>query len=135
MLTKYIKKVKSWAAANKFDLSTALLIFLVGLGSFGLGRLSAIRTEKQPITITNQGLGSGNYDKEKGLAAIGADPNSKVITPDLRGKYVASKSGTSYHFSWCPGAKQIKEGNKIWFQTKVEAEARGYKPAGNCPGL
>jgi hypothetical protein len=53
----------------------------------------------------------------------------------IKGSFVASKSGKAYHLPWCSGAKRIKEENKIWFQTKEEAEKAGYHPAGNCEGL
>ena len=64
-----------------------------------------------------------------------SDSPSSPISSFVKGRYVASKSGTAYHFPWCQGALKIKEENKIWFQTKEEAESRGYKPAGNCDGL
>jgi len=49
--------------------------------------------------------------------------------------FVASKKGKVYHFPWCPGAKAIKEDNKIYFSSREEAEKAGYRPAKNCPGL
>ena len=51
------------------------------------------------------------------------------------GKYVGSKNGTKYHIPYCPGAKQMKEENKVWFASKEEAASRGYSPAANCPGI
>lgn len=130
MIKNSYEKVKSWAAANKFDLFIAAVIFLVGLGSFGLGRLSVIWPKKQPIRITNNQL---PVKEENGVG--NRNTQSAAITSAVKGKYIASKSGTSYHFPWCPGALRIKESNKIWFQSKEEAEGRGYKPASNCPGL
>ena len=46
--------------------------------------------------------------------------------------FVASKSGTKYHALTCPGAKQIKESNKIFFAAETDAEAAGYTRAANC---
>lgn len=130
MIPERLEKVKEWCSRNKSDLFTTALIFLVGLGSFGLGRLSVIWPEKEPITITNQEAGTINRDNG------GATDNMQAsIVKSVKGKYIASKSGKSYHFPWCAGALQIKEANKIWFATKEEAEKRGYKPASNCPGL
>lgn len=129
MIGDYYQKVKSYAEANKGDLFTAALIFLVGLGSFGLGRLSAIWPEKQPIRITNDRLPVN----EAGSSS--RNPQSAAIAATVKGKFVASKSGKYYHLPWCPGGLRIKESNKIWFKTKEAAEERGYKPAGNCPGL
>ena len=136
MVSKLQEKIKSFFEDNKSDLFVAAAVFLVGLGGFGLGRLSAKWPEKKPIVIENSELGSMNQAlKQAKIATDGKTPNSSSVNPDSRGKYVASKSGTAYHFPWCAGAQKIKETNKIWFQTKEEAEGRGYKPAGNCEGL
>lgn len=56
-------------------------------------------------------------------------------TPASKRRYVASKNGTKYHLPTCPGAKRIKEENKIWFDSKTEAEQAGYEPAKNCQGI
>ncbi|MFN3188690.1 MAG: hypothetical protein ACK42D_04090 [Candidatus Paceibacteria bacterium] len=52
--------------------------------------------------------------------------------PQTTAPYVASKSGARYHHITCPGAKQIKEENKIYFQTVEAAMAAGYTKAANC---
>jgi hypothetical protein len=131
MVVNYYEKVKSWLDTNKNDLFTAALIFLVGLGSFGLGRLSAIWPDKQPIRIINR----SPLDDGVSTGDTGRNPQMAAIAAEVKGKFVASKNGKYYHFPWCPGALRIKGSNKVWFQTKEAAEARGYKPAGNCPGL
>lgn len=55
--------------------------------------------------------------------------------PSGSGTYVASKNGTKYYLPSCGSSKRIKEENKVWFATKEAAEAAGYGPAANCPGL
>lgn len=135
MLSGYYIKVKSFISENKSDLYIAAIIFLVGLSSFGLGRLSVLWPEKEPITITNQEAGIMNYGTNKKTENAANNPNSSLIIPDSSGRYVASKNGTAYHYPWCPSALKIKEENKVWFNTKEEAEKAGYKPAGNCEGL
>lgn len=52
-----------------------------------------------------------------------------------QGAYVGSKKGSKYHLPWCPGAKAISDVNKVWFESKEEAEAKGYSKAANCKGL
>lgn len=126
MVSQYLEKVKSWVKENDSDLYVALLIFLVGLASFGLGRLSVYWPQKEPITITESPL---LQETNRGVASPSASPLLG------KGRYVASKSGKYYHYPWCPGAQRIKEENKIWFATKEEAEKRGYRPAANCEGL
>lgn len=127
MIYQQYQKLKEYARARQGDLFLAGLIVLVSVGSFGLGRLSVIWPEKQPLTIMqNDKL---QMPKTTFASPIGSADNLAL------GKYVASKNGLSYHFPWCSGAKRIKEENKVWFQTKEEAEAGGYKPAANCDGL
>jgi hypothetical protein len=128
MIQDYTKKIKSFWEDNKQDLFIAAVIFLVGLASFGLGRLSILWPKKEPLVIEEFGQKAAPLIK-----STASKESSAVILS--KGKYVASKNGTAYHFPWCPGALRIKEENKIWFQTKEEAESRGYKPAGNCEGL
>ena len=149
MIHELLNKVKRFYEGNKQDLFIAAIIFLVGLGSFGLGRLSVIWPKKEPITFTEWG---NPLEREKGAlegqnqaikggsaspigGAQASQNTASALNPIIQGKYVASKKGTAYHYPWCPGAKQIKEENKIYFDTKEEAEKAGYKPAGNCEGL
>lgn len=131
MVHEYIQKIKSFCEANKNDLYVAAIIFLVGMASFGLGRLSVLWPKKEPITITNDQRLTTN-DKIFDTKSV-AESASVINT--IKGKYVASKSGTAYHYPWCQGAQKIKEGNKVWFQTKEDAVKAGYRPAGNCNGL
>lgn len=134
MLYQYYQKIQECASARQGDLFLAGLIVLVSIGSFGLGRLSAIWPEKQPLAIMqNDKL---QMPKTASASPIGSADNLAFgIQNSALGKYVASKNGSAYHYPWCSGAKRIKEENKIWFQTKEEAEAKGYKPAANCEGL
>ena len=135
MLTDILNKIKSFWKANQRDLYLAALVFLMSVASFGLGRLSAIWPEKEPIVIENHESGIMNQGND------GSDQSAPIldsrfqILDSAQGNFVASRNGSSYHLPDCPGAKQIKEENKIWFQTADEAKRAGYKPAGNCPGL
>lgn len=101
-----------------------LLIILSCLLSFGVGRYTKVREAPEPVTIeqitppvnTNREQKIGTYQYEEGTV-------------------VASKNGTKYHLPSCPGAGQIKEENKVWFESSAAAVAAGYSPAANCPGL
>lgn len=140
------EKVKYWVGDNKADLLAALIIVLVSIASFGLGRLSAIWPAKKPIQITQEWDGGlSGATTSQGVRSPSGGQNRPQETPLGQGgvigsipdgmQYVGSKSGSAYHYPWCSGAQRIKEENKIWFATKEEAAAKGYKPAGNCPGL
>ena len=107
---------ESWSKIKHLplqDAATPILVILVGLGSFGLGRMSVLEASKTPISISQ--------------AAASAIPAG--------GQVVASKSGNKYHYPWCAGAGAISEKNKITFESNEKARAAGYLPAGNCKGL
>ena len=133
MIGDYRDKVNAWVGERKNDLVVAAVIFLVGLGSFGMGRLSVVIPTKPPITVSEPAATRQGDALPMPRSKDAAPAHSS--TPASRGAYVGSVAGTAYHLLWCPGALRIKEENKVWFQTKEEAERKGYKPAGNCPGL
>lgn len=114
-LSELNKKIKPHINNAKNDIFIVIVIVLIAIISFGLGRLSKIRENKPPITIENM--------------------QANVIKTEEKGGVVGSKNGTKYHFPWCPGALRIKEENKVWFSNKEEAEKAGYTPASNCKGL
>lgn len=128
MLTDYIKKIKS-ALPSGDRLITIFLIILASTAGFGTIRLWLIWPARSPVAI----------EEDTGLAGIGEAAKIRISAnaenQEHQGKYVASKNGKSYHLPWCSGARNIKEENKIWFNSKEEAERAGYAPAGNCPGL
>ncbi len=102
---------------QKDDIFVILLIIFISFASFGLGRLSKIDENKTPLHINNSAL------------------ISESVQNNIKGEYVASKTGSKYHLPWCSGAQRISEKNKIWFVSKEEAESRGYTPAKNCKGI
>jgi DNA/RNA endonuclease YhcR with UshA esterase domain len=130
------EKINTFANSQKGrDIYIILVVILVALASFGLGRLSKIEESKPSIRIDDRssprpGLG----EVGEGAGVVGKVSIEKTIEKIER-KYVASKNGTKYHHPWCPGAQRMKEENKIWFDTKEDAEKAGYGPAANCKGL
>jgi hypothetical protein len=115
---------------NGRNIYVILIIVLVSLASFGLGRLSKIEEGRPPVNIINR-----NTIPAIANTAISPTPNIGEEVREINEQYVASKNGSKYHLPWCSGAQRIKEENKIWFETKEEAERASYSPAANCKGL
>lgn len=112
------------------DWAIVAIILLASSGSFGLGFLAGKDVgEKAEIQILEPVV------LEAGVPGPTVSAEEKEVVMNAGGQYVASKTGKSYHLPWCSGAKLIKDANKVWFSTKEEAEAKGYAPAGNCPGI
>lgn len=121
----------------------ALLLILVGVGSFGLGRgsvpsemlqereLSAVAvsaappTPKPPVSAPGR-VSTGTADLPP------SQPETEIASEQ---SYIGSKNGTKFHLLTCPGASQIKEENKVYFSSKQEAYSKGYTEAANCKGI
>ena len=117
-------RLLQWLADYRDDAFLALGVALIAFTAFGLGRATAPRPAKTPLTV-----------EKVPVAASVTDAAIHGGTPRTAGEYVASKNGTKYYLPSCSGVTRIKEENKIWFDTKEEAERRGYQPAANCEGL
>lgn len=128
-------------------LLTVLFVLLASSASYGLGILSGqdMAKEKGGVEI-QQVTGNGDMAGAAALAPISKVSDSKKYAPVKKqektgtataqtGKYVASKNGTKYYLPSCGSANRIKEENKIYFNTKEEAEAAGFTPSSTCKGL
>lgn len=127
-------KFKSFLANDLLFYS--VLLVLIAVGSFGLGRLSVSSTKvpEKPLFLKE------NITPASVVSAVPdtvASTTTKAEVPPVSKStaVVGSKSGTKYHLPDCPGAKRIKPANLISFETVSAAKAAGYTPASNCPGL
>jgi len=124
-----IKREVDFSGKMERNSFVAVLLVLIALISFGFGRLSGLQTVKGEVEIEFP-VG------QEASSFLGTfEDSSKPVPAKTSGIYVASKSGTKYYLPSCGSSKRISEKNKIWFDTKEEAEASGYDPASNCPGL
>ena len=110
-------KIKGLGADLVHEWGLVLIVFLVALASFGLGRLSALEDARPPISITQAPTAA----------------NQQAIAPG--GLLVAARSGSVYYYPWCTGASKILPQNQRWFQSEEAARKAGYAPAKNCKGL
>lgn len=116
----------------------ALLLCLSSTLAFGLGRLSvapAATTEATASLILSEAPSATVQPSTQTSPIQLPQPTIAAPVTVATGAYVASKNGSRYHLPTCPGAKQITEANKIWFNSVADALAAGYTPAANCPGL
>jgi len=130
-----LEKLKSFLTNDQSFYGVTVI--LVGVVSFSLGRMTVMETSSyanktqlfqlisEELTLEPTSIPSLEQSK---MTDIGSVQSTQLII-------VASKAGTKYHLTTCPGAKQIKEENKITFTSREAAEAAGYKPAANCPEL
>ena len=55
------------------------------------------------------------------------EKKEEVYTNFEPGKYIASKTGSTYHAPKCDWAKKIKKKNQVWLESEEEAKKKGYK--------
>ena len=118
-------KYRSLLPETKERLFVVIMIILVGSGSYGLGRLSALEKKKTPLRIETNGALLANV-----ASSTGVSPSPQAQTKT--GKVLASKNGKKYYYPSCSGAQRISEANKIWFPTEADAEKLGYTIASGC---
>lgn len=119
----------------------AILLLTASL-FFGLGLLAAKEYQKPKDQLWIEQLpaeeraGVSTTSSAVAQSPAGGGPAAAVSAiPQATGTYVASKSGTKYYLPSCSGAKRIKEENRVWFNSKEEAQNAGYGPASGCKGL
>lgn len=113
-----IKRLMSRVAGEGRDTwGIPFIVVLVGVSSFGLGRLSALEEVRPIVDIRH--------------APPAAEPRAMA----LGGQFVAMRGGSVYYFPWCSGAQQIPESRQVWFVSEKTAQKAGYRPAKNCRGL
>lgn len=115
------EKLKSFIANDSYFYSVVIL--LVAVASFGLGRQAVIEENGQL---------PANFTEQRQLQTLTVNNEALVRESETSVVVVASKSGSKYHLKTCPGAKQIKTSNLIEFSSIPAAEAAGYTPAANC---
>jgi hypothetical protein len=133
-----LEKLKSWLIDD--TVFYTVLLILIAIASFGLGRQS-VAVSTTPVVQTESRVTEREVEtvvptSTSSPTTPNSSPEPLVPTPNLQSAAViGSRSGTKYHLPTCPGAKQIKPENVITFATIAAAEAAGYTPAANCPGL
>ena len=124
---KILSKFTDLVKFHQKDIFLTFCIVLIALVSYNLGKIGALK--KTPISITGQEANiyqAGNSEQSQ---------NTKYKiqnTAPIDRRVVVSKNSDKYHFTWCSGAKRIKEENKLWFADEAAAQAAGYTKAGNC---
>lgn len=70
------------------------------------------------------------YSEAKVEKSSKKDAEEKAAVSFSPGKYMASTRGNVYHEAKCDWAKKVGKTHRLWFQSKKEAEDKGYKAHG-----
>ncbi len=127
-----MQKIKQFIESERGkDIFVVLVVILVGLGSFELGRLSkSDNSSGIKIEYTDQ---NGNQE----ASALKAVKSSNIIPPKIEStnfnkNFFASTRGSKYYSVGCSAGKTIKQENRVYFATGEEAEGAGYELSSSC---
>ncbi|MHB0978019.1 MAG: hypothetical protein ACYC1K_01250 [Minisyncoccota bacterium] len=121
-------QVVHFSFVRKFFL--AMVIVLVALLAFGLGRLSA-EGKREPVKIINAEVGSlpaGEAGRNQEASNI--NQTASVINTMSDGEVYASSKGTKYYYSYCKST--VSDKNKVVFASAKQAESAGYTLSATC---
>jgi hypothetical protein len=122
-----MEKIKQFIESEKGkDIMVVLIVILVGLSSFELGRLSKDKdfSGVKIEYLTQDSIQTTNHES--------TTDRSKALSPSETKPFFASSNGSKYYYIGCSGGKTIKQENKIYFTTKEEAERAGYELSTSC---
>ncbi|MFA6076747.1 MAG: hypothetical protein WC735_01585 [Candidatus Paceibacterota bacterium] len=125
-----MEKIKQFLESEKGkDILIVIIVILVGLGSFELGRLS-----KENI---NSGIKIEYGDQMENQLANAISTTNSTEKENVSGttigkNFFASNRGSKYYSIGCSAGKTIKQENRVYFETKEEAETAGYELSSSC---
>ena|SRR6266699_2900045 len=67
------------------------------------------------------------------LDVLSTPPPTPAVVASSNGGIIGNKRTKVYHRPDCPGAVKVSLQNRVRFATEAEAQAAGYRLAGNCP--
>jgi hypothetical protein len=129
-INNYMEKIKQFIETDKGkDVLVVIIIILVGLGSFELGRLSK-ESSNTGINVEygDQGANVINATENENTVNTDISNNQKIISKS----FFASSRGSKYYSISCGAGKTIKEENRVYFNTSTEAEKAGYTLSSSC---
>ncbi len=132
-----MEKIKSFIGSEQGkDILIIIIVILVGLISFELGRLSKSDL-KSGIKIeypdqTNQEANALNAISQLNSQNSLKQPFLGKNQVNTEGSYFASKMGHKYYSISCSAGKTIKQENRVYFSSAAQAETAGYSLSSGC---
>ncbi len=133
-----MEKIKQFVESDRGkDILTVIIVLLVGVCSFELGRLSKESTSSG-ITVESNGDPSTPV-VEQTANTISSTNNAPIkllkaddATNAVGQNFFASRRGKKYYPLGCSAGKTIKESNRVYFDTRDQAVKAGYTPSTSC---
>lgn len=127
IITQTKDKIKEFLQLYYEEIGVSLIIVLVALSSYYLGRISvSFESEHPQITIEEVSKVETSSDQARLAPPAGEADSAQVV---------ATKNGKRYYYPWCPTVAKLSDSAKRHFASAAEAMAAGLTPAKNCAGM
>lgn len=137
-----MEKIKQFAESERGkNILMVVIVILVGVGSFELGRLSKGNDGSGvKVQYPSADLVQAENFGDQSASALSAVESAqsiasaqKINSPTSSAKnFFASKRGKKYYPVGCSAGKSLKMENRIYFATREEAEKAGYELSSSC---
>ena len=129
-----MEKIKQFIESEKGkDVLIVIIVILVGLGSFELGRLSKENASSGvKIEYPNQDAVQATDQASNAVSGVSSPIAQTSNSIPLGKNYFASSRGSKYYTLGCSAGKSIKQANRVYFATSDEAEKAGYTLSSSC---
>ena len=121
-----MKNITDFLIKNQDKIVNLVAFILVFVIAFLIGRLSIGERVKE-ISVSRLDI-----IKSEVINSVGEtvrNDSGNAVNNAEKGQFVGSRNSDKYHPLDCSWAKRIKPENRIWFQSKEEAEKMGYSPS------
>jgi hypothetical protein len=108
---------------------------LIGGSAYFIGKIQNSESQSNTIQIVYPDAIAVKGNIINTPNQVAASLNTTIDTKSQIGKIIASKNGKRYYYESCTGVNRIKPENRIYFDTKEQAEAKGLTLASGCKTL
>lgn len=109
---------------------------LIGGSAYLIGNMNALESNISEIQIVYpDAIAIKSDTKVEEIKSTEMSSANNQETNLATGNIVASKNGKRYYYPNCGGINRIKPENRIYFETKEQAEAKGLTLASGCKEL
>ena len=122
-----MEKIKQFIQSERGnDIFVILVVILLALASFELGRLSKANSSPG-VKINYETQEANTISSVENISKI-----NKTSSSPSGQKFFASSRGSKYYPSDCPSGQNIKTENRVYFDTTSAAEQAGYTRSSSC---
>lgn len=119
--------MKNFFVNNTSSILYLISFLLIGIISYRIGSNQKLNNLEANISII--------YPNESAIikeTSESKDNNDVISNISSSKSIIASKSGKVYYTADCSGSNRIKDENKVYFQTKEEAQSVGLTLSKTC---